>query len=142
MSLSLQGRTALITGGARGIGRSLAEGFARQGANVVVTARSASALDEVKAAVEALGVEALALPADLGERDAVFDVVRQAEARFGQIDILVNNAAAPSVNAPLVDFSIDAWRHIQSVNLEAALSLLQAAGPAMLARGSGSVIIV
>jgi NAD(P)-dependent dehydrogenase (short-subunit alcohol dehydrogenase family) len=139
---SLKGRTALITGGARGIGRAIAEGFAREGANVVITARSGGLLDEVAATIETLGVEALAIAADVGERDAVFDIVRRTENRFGGIDILVNNAAAPSVNGPLVDFPIEAWRHIQSVNTEAALSLMQAAGPGMLSRGSGSVIIV
>lgn len=142
MSQALKGRTALITGGARGIGRAIAEGFAREGANIVVTARSADALAQVQTVLESLGIKALAVTADLGNRDAVFDVVAEAEARFGSIDILVSNAAAPSVNGPLVEFPIEAWRHIQAVNTEAALSLLQAAGPKMLARGSGSVIVV
>src|SRR5436309_7893463 len=89
----LTGRVAIVTGGTRGIGRSIAEGFVGAGARVVVASRKADACAETEAALVAMGGEALGVPTHLGELDALRALVERTVDRFGGVDVVVNNAA-------------------------------------------------
>ena len=94
-TMSLSGQVAIVTGGGRGLGRLLAETLATAGAMVVVTARSDDQLAETVASIRQVGGEALALPADASDVQAVDTVVDEVERRFGRVDLLVNNAGLP-----------------------------------------------
>src|SRR3954451_6991843 len=112
----LTGRVAVVTGGTRGIGRAIAEGFSAAGANVVVVSRKADACAQTQADLEAMGGAALGVPAHLGDLDALPMVVDKTVDRFGRLDIIVNNAAnalTQSVGA----FTVDAWDKSYAVNL-------------------------
>ncbi|MFH5824676.1 SDR family NAD(P)-dependent oxidoreductase [Georgenia sp. AZ-5] len=139
---ALAGKAALVTGAGRGIGRAIALAFAEEGADVVVTSRTASELQETAALVEALGRRALPVVTDMSDRDQIFSLVDRALGAFGQLDVVVSNAAPASRGGALVDMPIEHLQTMLTVNIEGTVSLLQAAGPHMLRRGSGSVIIV
>jgi NAD(P)-dependent dehydrogenase (short-subunit alcohol dehydrogenase family) len=140
--LSLEGKTAIVTGGGRGIGAALARGMARAGATVVVASRTADQLQRVVEQIVAEGGRAIPVVTNMGDPESVKQLVREALNAFGQIDILVSNAAANSIIAPILDVKLPDWRALQAVNVEGTIALLQAAGPHMLARKSGCVIIV
>lgn len=142
MDLSLKGKTALITGSGRGIGAALALGMSQAGANIVLASRNQTQLDEVRTRIEAAGGSAIAVATDMSDPASVKSLVQRALDNYRHIDILVSNAAASSIIAPLIDVPLAGWRALQAVNVEGTISLLQAAGPHMLKRGSGSVIIV
>ncbi len=136
----LQGKVALVTGASRGIGRAIAIAFAKAGAAVVVTARSAEPLEQLVAEIAAGGRVALAIPADLAVEA---DIQRIADAtlhRFGRLDILVNNAAIIHPRIDLVDFDPALWRQVLDVNLTAVALLTRAILPSMIAQRSGKVI--
>src|SRR3989442_13228777 len=89
----LTGRVAIVTGGTRGIGRSIAEGFVAAGAKVAVASRKEDACAETERALVAMGGEAIGVPTHMGDLDALHDLVARTTERFGRLDILVNNAA-------------------------------------------------
>jgi len=124
----LTGRVAIVTGGTRGIGRSLAEGLVCAGAKVVVASRKADACAETEAHLTAMGGDALGVPTHMGELDALEALVDATVARFGQIDIVINNAAN-ALTQPLGDFTIDAWNKSYDVNLRGPVFLVQYALP-------------
>ena len=100
----MEGKVVLITGGARGIGYGVAKAFAEEGANIVITGRTASTLVEARENLEAdYGIEALFVVADGGDEEAVKNVVKQAAERFGRLDCLVNNAQVSKSGTMLVD---------------------------------------
>lgn len=138
----LSGRKALVTGGATGIGEGIALGLAAAGADVALTYRSHQP-DETLATIEALGVKAAAVKADFLGMDATGagSVIDFASEALGAVDILVNNSGIIYRN-DAVDFAVDDWRHVLSVNLDAVWLLCQAAGRQMVTRGSGKIIIV
>jgi NAD(P)-dependent dehydrogenase (short-subunit alcohol dehydrogenase family) len=140
--LSLVGRVALITGGTRGIGRAMAETFARAGADLAILARKPAELDETKSALEALGARVVIHAGSAGDADAIAAVVEQTVAELGSLDILVNNAATNPGGAfgPLVDVEMSAVRKIFEVNVEGPLLLVQAAWHAWM-KGHGGVIL-
>ena len=140
--IDLAGKTALVTGASRGIGRAIAAGYARAGADVAVSARSAEALAETVHEVEALGRKAFAVPADVTDRDAAQGMVRDAIDALGHLDVVVNNAGGTSFMAPFTDLRFDGWTKVMRLNPESIGHVMQAAGPHLLERGSGSVVNV
>ena len=140
--MRLKEQVALVTGGGRGIGRAVALRFAQEGAHVAVAGRTASSLEEVACEVQKLGGQALALPCDVSDNGAVRSMVRQAEARFGRIDILVNNAAYFSTAYPLHEMPDAEWDQTLRTNLTSAFYVCRAVLPGMLARKEGSIVIM
>lgn len=138
----LDDRTALVTGGGRGIGRATAIQLARAGADVVVTARTVEELEETVEAVAQEGGRARAIPADVADWDAMEDLAAEAEAAFGGVDIVVANAGtiAPVGNTWEVDPG--AWERNVTVNLAGAFHTVRAFLPGMVERELGTVIFV
>ncbi|WP_295317563.1 SDR family oxidoreductase [Roseobacter sp.] len=138
----LNGRCALVTGGATGIGEGIALGLAAAGADVALTYRS-HAPEETLAKLEALGVKAAAVKADFDGMDAAAaaEVVGFARDALGGLDILVNNAGIIH-REPSVDMPFEDWRRVLSVNLDGVWLLSQAAGRHMVDQGSGKIVIV
>src|SRR5262245_26164595 len=141
---TLQKRVTLVTGAGRGIGRAIAVALAREGARVAVTARTASELDEVVRSIQADGGQALPIAADLAQPGATAQVLKQVTARFGPVEILVNNAGiGSSANPkPVVHFDDDFWELSLRLNLTVPYLLSKAVLPAMLERKHGRIINV
>ncbi len=137
----LDERVAIITGGSRGIGRAIAEGFALAGAKVVVASRKAEACDETVRSLEALGGEALAVPTHMGAIDQLESLVAVTVERFGGIDIVVNNAAN-ALALPFGQITPEAWEKSFGVNLRGPVFLTQYALPHLEASHHASVINV
>jgi NAD(P)-dependent dehydrogenase (short-subunit alcohol dehydrogenase family) len=136
------GKSALVTGASRGIGRAIALALAREGANVAITGRDAAGLAETARGIEAHGRRAVLLTADLQEPGAAWRLAADALAALGRVDILVNNAGGGSGPTTLADGAPEDFDRVQALNVQAPLALLRALGPSMLERGSGSVINV
>lgn len=139
--MTLAGRTAIVTGSTKGIGRAIAMAFARAGMRVVVNSRSEADCFAVAAELRAGGAEAVPLAADLGESDAVREFARRAADTLGVVDVLVNNAGRTLV-APSESLAEGDWRQTLDLNLTAYFLLSQEVGRRMLDRGRGSVINV
>ncbi|MBY8966855.1 SDR family oxidoreductase [Algiphilus sp. NNCM1] len=138
----LMGRVALVTGASRGIGRAIALRLAAHGAAIVATSsgRSAEALEAVCSEVRDGGGQAAALTADLSDAGARAEVVSQAVAAFGTVDILVNNAAAIPAFLPPSTMPLAMRQSLFAVNLDAPLDLIQQALPTMRERGWGRIL--
>ena len=140
--MPLEGKTALITGSGRNIGRATALMLAKEGVNVVVNARSnQTEVDAVADEVRALGVRALPVLADVADKPAVDSMVGRALEEFGGIDILVNNVAIRP-HRPFLEVTDDEWVRIRSVILDGAIYCSQAAIPSMVENGWGRVIFM
>lgn len=140
-TFSLEGRTALITGGSRGIGRAIAELFAQAGAHVIVTSRNSADLDQVVASIREGGGVADAIPAHVGKTADVEALLRELAKRSLDVDVLVNNAAiSPVVDGSFSDTSVDLWQKIMDVNLRGPFLLTRRIGAAMAERGAGSIV--
>jgi 2-deoxy-D-gluconate 3-dehydrogenase len=142
MSFDLTGRTALVTGASRGIGRALALGLAAAGADVALSARDEEALQQVAKEAEALGRKAIVLPADVTDAEACHRVVADAIAGLGQVDVLVNNAGGSSYMGPFTDLRFSGWEKTMRLNVDSLVHLCQATGRHMVERGSGSIVNV
>jgi 2-deoxy-D-gluconate 3-dehydrogenase len=142
MSFDLTGRTALVTGASRGIGRALALGLAAAGADVAVSARDVDALRQVAKEAEALGRKAIVLPADVTDADACHQLVADAVSGLGQIDVLVNNAGGSSYMGPFTDLRFSGWEKTMRLNVDSLVHLSQAVGRHMVERQSGSIVNV
>ncbi len=139
VSKRLQDRVALVTGAGRGIGRAIAQGFAREGARVVLAARTREQLDEVARQIEDRGGHAIAVPVDVTNESQVEAACRTVIERFGRIDILVNsagiNAVGPSEQVPLAG-----WNALIQTNLTGTFLCSRIVGRQMLTAGRGSII--
>jgi NAD(P)-dependent dehydrogenase (short-subunit alcohol dehydrogenase family) len=137
----LRGRTAIVTGGTRGIGRSVAEGLVCAGANVVVASRKADACAETEAHLRALGGDALGVPTHMGDVDALDALVAATVDRFGGVDVVVNNAAN-ALTLPTGQLTLDAWAKSHDVNLRGPVFLVQAALPHLQASPHAAIVNV
>ncbi len=138
--MSLEGKTALVTGSGRNIGRSIALALARDGADVVVNARSNRAEAEAVAAeVEELGRRALPVLADVGDKEQLEALLDQALDKFGGLDIVVNNAATRP-HKPFAEMTYDDWRGVLATDLDSAFLTTKAALPGMMQKGWGRVV--
>ncbi|MEP6945889.1 MAG: glucose 1-dehydrogenase [Acidobacteriota bacterium] len=135
----LSGKTAIVTGGSRGIGKEMAEGLAEAGANLVLCARRAERLDDTVSEFTDRGFNVASLVCDVSKENEVAAVVDHAMSRFGSIDILVNNAGT-SWGAMPEEMPLDKWQQVIDVNLTGCFLFAQAAGRQMLEQGSGSII--
>ncbi len=135
----LQGRVAIVTGGSRGIGRSIAEGYALAGAKVVIASRKAEACEETVRAIEAAGGVALSVPTHMGDLDQLQRLANVAEDQLGRIDILVNNAAN-ALAQPLGQVTVDALTKSFEVNLRGPVLLVEEALPHLRASPHAAVL--
>jgi len=140
--MKLKGKHALITGASRGIGREIALAFAREGASLSITSRSADELATLTGEIESTNVTSTIIVADLAEQKADEKIVSRAQDKFGAIDILVNNAGVgSSANpAPVVDFSNEFWEKSLYLNLTVPYLLSKAVLPGMIEHGWGRII--
>ena len=138
---TMEGRTALVTGGSRGIGLGIARSLVSRGARVVLTARKPDALAE---AVESLGGAevAVAVPGHAGDPEHRAEAVRTAIDTFGGLDMLVGNVGVNPVYGPMVDLDLDTFRRILDTNVVASLGLVQEAWRAWMGEHGGSVLFV
>jgi len=136
----LQGKVALVTGASSGLGVEFAQGLAMAGADVAVVARRRERLQDVAKQLEALGVRALAVPADLREEAQIEAALRQIQDTLGPIDILVNNAGVAPVGRA-ERHALDKWQQALEVNLTAVFLCCQKVGQQMIERGQGGRII-
>ena len=137
----LTGRVAIVTGGTRGIGRAVAEGFVSAGAKVVVASRKGDACAETEAHLTAMGGDALGLATHAGALDDLQALVDRTVERFGGVDIVVNNAAN-ALTQPLGEFTPEAWQKSFDVNLRGPVFLVQAALPYLRASEHAAVVNV
>jgi NAD(P)-dependent dehydrogenase (short-subunit alcohol dehydrogenase family) len=136
----LSGRTALITGGSRGLGLQVAEALGEMGARVVLTARKQDELDQAVSHLGKLDIGATAIACDLSKTDAVEPLVEEALRRHNAIDILVNNAGA-TWGAPTADHPLEAWEKVIRLNLTAAFLVSQCVGRrSMIPARKGKII--
>ena len=136
---SLEGKTAIITGGGIGIGKSLSIEFARFGADVVLCSRRMEHLEPTAAAIRQLGRRAIPLTVDVRDPEQVNAVVQRTVEEFGKVDILVNNHGA-SFRAPVEKISLNGWNAVVSINLNGVFLFCQAVGKFMIERQQGVIV--
>lgn len=137
--LRFEGRTALVTGGGRGIGEAVARRLAREGARLVVISRTESEVNRVAADITASGGEALALVADVSNVEHVQRAVDSVLQRYGSLDILVNNAGV-DYDSPLLDVPTEEWHRVIAVNLTGPFLMTQRAARVMRDAGRGAIV--
>ncbi|MFM2043519.1 MAG: hypothetical protein RLY86_2095 [Pseudomonadota bacterium] len=138
----LTGKVALITGSSRGIGRSIAEEYAKVGAKVVISSRKQDACDIVRDAITAAGGEAISVPCNIGRKEDMERLVATTLDTWGRIDVLVANAAINPVYGPLASVTDDAWDKIMGTNLRSTWQLCNLVMPRMAERKDGAVIVL
>jgi NAD(P)-dependent dehydrogenase (short-subunit alcohol dehydrogenase family) len=137
---SLKGKTALVTGGSRGLGLQMAEALGEQGARIVIAARKQDELDQAVAHLAARGIDASSIAVDLAQEAQVVPFAEEAIGRLGHIDILLNNAGA-SWGAPAEDYPLEAWDKVMDLNVRSIFLLSQAVGKlSMIPRRYGRIV--
>jgi NAD(P)-dependent dehydrogenase (short-subunit alcohol dehydrogenase family) len=136
----LGGKTALVTGGSRGLGQYMAEALSDAGANVVLCSRNLETLEEVKAGIEERGGKALALACDVTDPENVDNVVAETEEAFGAIDVLINNSGM-AWGAPAEEMPVEKFDLVVQVNVRGTFLMAQAVGRRMIERGEGGKIV-
>jgi NAD(P)-dependent dehydrogenase (short-subunit alcohol dehydrogenase family) len=141
MQSTLSGRVVLITGASRGIGAATARAFAEAGASVALAARDASALERLATEISLAGGAAIALPTDIGDADAVEQMVAGTVRAFGRLDIAFNNAAGGGhPPTPLIDVALEDFESALAINLRGTFLCLKYEIAAMLENGSGAIV--
>ena len=138
--LRLDGLSALVTGASRGIGRAIAERFAKNGARLALVSRKQAALDEVAHALSAEGVDTITVAANMSDPEQVRGIMPAVVRAFGRVDILVNNAATNPVFGPLTDLAETGWDKILTTNLKGPFLLTQDVAKDMEQRRRGSIV--
>ncbi|WP_070119738.1 SDR family oxidoreductase [Bacillus marinisedimentorum] len=136
---NLAGKTAIVTGGGRGLGQQIAEGLAEAGANVVVCSRKEDACREVSEELKKIGAESFAMKCDITNPADIKDVVDATLEKFGRIDILVNNSGA-TWGAPAEEMPLEAWQKVMNVNATGTFLMSQAVGKVMIEQEYGKII--
>ncbi len=136
----LTGQVTFITGAGRGMGRSIALAFAKEGSRIAVTGRTKERRDQVAAEIVAEGGEARPFALDVTRDDEVFKAVREVLATWGQIDILVNNAGVIMYNTPVWKTTVDEWDTMMEIDLRGVFICCHAVVPHMMERGRGVII--
>ena len=139
---NLQGKTAIVTGSSKGIGRSIAEHLARRGAQVVISSRKLEPCQEVAEAIRKSGGKAVAIACHVGRREQIQALVLETRQQLGPVDILVCNAAANPYYGPLLQATDDAYHKTIDTNVQATLWLCSEVVPDMKQRGGGAIILV
>jgi len=139
---SLSGKVALVTGGSRGIGKAIAVGLAKFGADVVVTSRKLPDLEQVAAEIKGLGQRSMAVAAHVGRMEEINNLVPKVRDEFGRIDVLVNNAATNPTMDQAMDVEERAWDSVMNLNLKGLFFLSQAVARLMKEQGEGKIINV
>lgn len=140
MTTSLKGRTGLVTGAGRGLGRAVALGLAQAGVNLALVARSRDELSETAAQVKKLGAEALIIPADLGDPNQVAGITERTASELGTVGILINNAAVVAPLGPAVQAEPADWTAAIQINVMAPALLTLALLPGMIEAGEGRIV--
>ena len=135
----LSGKTAVVTGATRGLGRAFARALAEAGADIVIVGRDAEAAREVEQELAGLGRRSLTVLADITHRAEVERLLAESVARFGQVDILINNAGA-CVHRPALEVTDEEWRQVMNVNVDALWVASQVFGRHMTERRSGVIV--
>jgi len=141
-SFSLSGKVALVTGGSRGIGKAIAVGLAKFGADVAVTSRKLPDLEEVAKEIKGLGRKSMAVATHVGRMEEISNLVPKVKDELGRIDILVNNAGTNPTMAQAIDIEERAWDSIMNLNLKGLFFLSQAVAKVMKEQGGGKIINV
>jgi len=139
VNFSVEGKVVIITGSSKGIGRTLAQGFAKAGASVALVARTISELEATAGEIKAQGGKALVLTTDVTKSAQVSQMVQKTVKEFGRIDVLVNCAGGGDY-VPLLDMSEEAWDNILDFNLKSVYLCCHAVGKVMVLQKSGSII--
>lgn len=137
--MKLKGKTALVAGGGRGIGRCIALALAREGAQIAVADLLVENAEAVRGEIKGMGVNALACQVDLTKRQEVERTVQTVLEQFGQIDILVNSAGWDRLE-PFIESSEETWERIIAINFKSVLHTTKAVLPHMISRGSGKIV--
>ncbi len=137
----LRGKVAIVTGGSGGFGRAAAIGLAVHGADVAVTSRTLSSLEETAQEVKKLGKKALPISCDVTDPKSVQNMVDQTVKEFGKVDILVTSAGI-AMRSPAEDFPIADWQKVMDTNVKGTFLCCQAAGRVMIKQGGGKIITV
>ena len=141
-SFQLRGKTAIVTGSSRGIGRAIAELYAKAGARVIVSSRKLDACRRVVDAIRKEGGEAVAIGCNISDKNQIHRLVDEAEAAFGPSDILVCNAAVNPFYGPMAQLPDDAFAKVLDVNIRSNVWLVNRTAPGMVQRGGGAIVII
>ncbi len=140
--MKLKEKVALVTGGSRGIGKAVATAYAREGAEVVVTARNLGSLEAAAKEIRNSGGRIVALQADVADRHQVKDLAKEINRRFGRLHVLLNNASFLGPRVPILEYPEEEWEAVMAVNLNGPFFVIKACLPLMTAGGEGSIINV
>jgi len=139
VSGKLNGKTAVITGASRGLGKAMALALAAEGARIALVARDRERLDAVAAEIRAANGQAIAIRADVTSEDQVRRIEREIAAQFGKVDILINNAGV-IVRKPIVEFTLEEWRRVMDTSVTGAFLMCRSFVPHMRGRGYGRIL--
>jgi NAD(P)-dependent dehydrogenase (short-subunit alcohol dehydrogenase family) len=140
--MKLKDKVAIITGGGRGLGRSIALAFGRQGAKIVLAARGKGEIDQLAEQLRALRKDAIAVPTDVSDEDQVNHLIEKTLETYGTVDILVNNAGGRGPIGPIYHTSLSDWEAALRVNLTSAFLCSKAVLPTTMGRKEGKIINV
>ena len=141
-NFKLIGKTAIVTGGAGGLGLPMARAYAEAGANVVVTSRNAENIQKVADGINDKGQKAIAIPVDITDADQLDELISRTVETFGSVDVIVNNAGRWGKSQKAEDTPLDDWNNIVELNLTGCFLVCMAAGRQMIKQGGGKIINV